>query len=159
MEVDSEGGLIRAKYCDKCNLLFSPTNEELAAAESVEACGRTGPFRQSQALPQSLNVPSQQPSNVEIVSIIVREMGTKPAALLSVAGELLFRPRFLRISLPCHDSAMGIQLVLFTIERLSYDQALHASSHSCELLIAKEIVGPSGFEPPSSWPRTVRQIH
>jgi hypothetical protein len=52
MEVDSEGGPIRAKYCDKCNLLFSPTNEELAAAESVEADGRTRPFRQSQALPQ-----------------------------------------------------------------------------------------------------------
>jgi hypothetical protein len=48
----------------------------------------------------------------------------------------------------------GNLLVLFTIERLSYDQALHASSHACELLIAKEMVGASGFEPPSSWPRT-----
>ena len=57
-------------------------------------------------------------------------------------------------SLPCYDSAMGNQLVLFTIERLSYDQALHASSHACELLIAKEMVGASGFEPPSSWSRT-----
>jgi hypothetical protein len=53
---------------------------------------------------------------------------------------------------------MGNLLVLFTIERLSYDQALHASPHACELLIAKEMVGASGFEPPSSWSRTVRQI-
>jgi hypothetical protein len=121
---------------------------------------RKNPTIPAIASPSSaLNVPSQQPSNVEIVRVIVRELGTKPAALLPVAGELLFRPRFLRISLPCYDSAMGNQLVLFTIERLSYDQALHASSHACELLIAKEMVGAIGFEPPSSWSRTVRQIH
>ena len=72
-----------------------------------------------------------------------------------VAGELLFRPGFLRISLPYYDSAMGNLLVLFTIERLSYDQAIHASSHGCKLLIAKEMVGASGFEPPSSWSRTM----
>jgi hypothetical protein len=38
---------------------------------------------------------------------------------------------------------MGNLLVLFTIERLSYDQAFHASSHACELLIAEEMVGHS----------------
>jgi hypothetical protein len=27
---------VRAKYCDKCDLLFSFSNEELAVAESVE---------------------------------------------------------------------------------------------------------------------------
>ena len=71
-----------------------------------------------------------------------------------VAGELLFRPSFLRISLPCYDSAMGNLLVLFTIERVRHDQALHDSSHACKLLIVKEMVGASGFEPPSSWSRT-----
>ena len=50
---------------------------------------------------------------------------------------------------------MGNLLVLFTIERLSHDQALHAPSHACKLLIAKEMVGASGFEPPSSWSRTM----
>jgi hypothetical protein len=50
--------------------------------------------------------------------------------------------------------SMGNLLVLFTIERLSYDQALHASSHTCKLLIAKEMVGASRFEPPS-WSRTM----
>jgi hypothetical protein len=45
-------------------------------------------------------------------------------------------------------------LVLFTIERLSYDQALHAFSHACKLLIAKKWSGrvdlnhrPPGPEP------------
>jgi hypothetical protein len=42
-----------------------------------------------------------------------------------VAGELLF----------CYDSAVSNLVILFTIERLSYDRALHASSHACELLI------------------------
>jgi hypothetical protein len=45
---------------------------------------------------------------------------------------------------------MGYLLVLFTIERLSYDQTLHASSLACKLLIAKEMVGAIEFEPPSS---------
>jgi hypothetical protein len=36
MEVGNERGPLRAKYCDKCGLLFSFTNEELAVAESVE---------------------------------------------------------------------------------------------------------------------------
>ncbi len=40
---------------------------------------------------------------------------------------------------------MGNLLVLFTIERLSHDQALHAPSHACKLLIAKEMVGASGL--------------
>jgi hypothetical protein len=35
MEVGKQGGPVRAKYCDKCNSLFSFTNEELAVAESV----------------------------------------------------------------------------------------------------------------------------
>src|SRR5260370_30262691 len=49
---------------------------------------------------------------------------------------------------------MGNLVVLFRSERLSHDQALHAPSHACKLLIAKEMVGASGFEPPSSWSRT-----
>ena len=48
---------------------------------------------------------------------------------------------------------MGNLLVLFTIGRLSYDQALHALSLACKLLITKEMVGASEFEPPSSWSR------
>jgi hypothetical protein len=36
MEVRKEGGPLRAKYCEKCDLLFSFSNEELAVAESVE---------------------------------------------------------------------------------------------------------------------------
>ena len=55
---------------------------------------------------------------------------------------------------PRYDSAMRNLLALFTIERLRHDQALHDSSHACKLLIAKEMVGASGFEPPSSWSRT-----
>jgi hypothetical protein len=35
MEVGKQGGPLRAKYCDKCDLLFSFTNQELALAESV----------------------------------------------------------------------------------------------------------------------------
>jgi hypothetical protein len=35
MEVGYQGGPLRAKYCEKCDLLFSFTNEELAVAESV----------------------------------------------------------------------------------------------------------------------------
>jgi hypothetical protein len=35
MEVAKQGGPIRARYCDKCDLLFSFSNEELAIAESV----------------------------------------------------------------------------------------------------------------------------
>jgi len=35
MEVGKQGGSLRAKYCDKCNSLFSFTHEELAVAESV----------------------------------------------------------------------------------------------------------------------------
>jgi hypothetical protein len=38
---------------------------------------------------------------------------------------------------------MGKLLVLVRIEHLSYDQALHASPHACELLIVKEMVGPT----------------
>ena len=53
-------------------------------------------------------------------------------------------------SLPCYDSAMRNLLVLFTIERLCHDQALHTFSYACKLLIAKEMFGASGFEPPSS---------
>ena len=44
------------------------------------------------------------------------------------AGELLF----------CYDSSMSNLVILFTIKRLSYDQALHASSHAGELLIPDE---------------------
>ena len=43
---------------------------------------------------------------------------------------------------PCYDSAMRNLL-----ERLCHDQALHDSSHACKLLIVKEMVGASGFEP------------
>ena len=45
------------------------------------------------------------------------------------------------------------------LDLMVHDQALHDSSHDCKLLIAKEMVGASGFEPPSSWSRTVGQIH
>ena len=37
MEVGKQEGALRAKYCDKCDLLFSFTNEGLALAESVGA--------------------------------------------------------------------------------------------------------------------------
>jgi hypothetical protein len=40
MEVGTQSGPIRAKHCDKCNLLFILTNEERSAAESV---GTTDP--------------------------------------------------------------------------------------------------------------------
>ena len=39
MEVRVKGGPLRAKYCDKCNLLFCLTNEELRVAESARAGG------------------------------------------------------------------------------------------------------------------------
>ena len=68
-----------------------------------------------------------------------------------MAGELLFRPLFLRIPFPATILRCN-PLVLYTIER--HNQALYASSHDCKLLIAKEMVGASGFEPPSSWSRT-----
>ena len=70
-----------------------------------------------------------------------------------VASELLFRSWFLRIPLPCYDSAKRNLLVLFTIERVCHGQALHDSSHACKLLIVKEMVGASGFEAPTSWSR------
>jgi len=58
MEVGKHAGPIRAKYCEKCGLLFYFTNEEPAAAESFvtadpvrvvtgvasEASSRSGPF-------------------------------------------------------------------------------------------------------------------
>ena len=37
MEVREERRPLRAKYCDKCDLLFHFTNEELALTESVGA--------------------------------------------------------------------------------------------------------------------------
>lgn len=37
MEVRKKGGPVRAKYCDKCDLLFYFHHEELAVAESVVA--------------------------------------------------------------------------------------------------------------------------
>ena len=37
MEVREERRPLRAKYCDKCDLLFYFTNEELALTESVGA--------------------------------------------------------------------------------------------------------------------------
>jgi hypothetical protein len=42
MEVGKLGGPLRAKYCDKCHLLFSPPNEELAVAESVGTADSVG---------------------------------------------------------------------------------------------------------------------
>lgn len=40
MEVSPHEGIpLRARYCDKCNVLFCFTNEELAIAESVRAVG------------------------------------------------------------------------------------------------------------------------
>jgi hypothetical protein len=39
MEVGRHEGPLRAKYCDKCSLLFSFTNEELAVAETVGTVG------------------------------------------------------------------------------------------------------------------------
>ena len=42
MEVGKHGGPLRAKYCDKCDLLFSFTNEELAFAESVRTADWVG---------------------------------------------------------------------------------------------------------------------
>lgn len=35
MEVRKEGGPVRARYCENCDLIFTFTNEELTAAESV----------------------------------------------------------------------------------------------------------------------------
>lgn len=37
MEVSKQGGPLRARYCDNCDLLFSFTNEDVAVAESVGA--------------------------------------------------------------------------------------------------------------------------
>ena len=44
----------------------------------------------------------------------------------------------------------------FTIERLSAHQAVFRSFACCKLSIPKELVGASGFEPPTSWSRTRR---
>jgi hypothetical protein len=35
MEVGKQAGPLRAKYCDKCNSLFTLANEELAVAEGA----------------------------------------------------------------------------------------------------------------------------
>lgn len=40
MEVINEGRPIRGQHCDKCEVNFSFTNEELAVAESVEKGSR-----------------------------------------------------------------------------------------------------------------------
>jgi hypothetical protein len=35
MDIGTQGGPLRAKRCDKCNLLFILTNEERSATESA----------------------------------------------------------------------------------------------------------------------------
>jgi transcription elongation factor Elf1 len=39
MKVSRHDGPVRAKYCDKCGLLFSFTNQELAVAVTVGSAG------------------------------------------------------------------------------------------------------------------------
>lgn len=42
MEGRKEGGPLRTKYCDECNVFFCFTNEELAVAESIGAVRAVG---------------------------------------------------------------------------------------------------------------------
>lgn len=49
MEVAMQRGPLRARYCDKCDLLFFFTNQELALAESVGTANLFG----SKVLPMS----------------------------------------------------------------------------------------------------------
>jgi hypothetical protein len=48
---------------------------------------------------------------------------------------------------------MGDLLVLFAMERMSLHQAVFRSFACCKLSVPKELVGASGFEPPTSWSR------
>ncbi len=79
---------------------------------------------------------------------------TLPPRFLTCGWRIVISLLIPRDSPPCYDSTMRNLLLLSTIERLRHDQALHDSSHVCKLLIANEMVGASGFEPPSSWSRT-----
>jgi hypothetical protein len=57
MEVGKQGGPLRAKYCEKCNLLFSFTNEELAVAENVETAHPVGLLTAAAAAARSRSGP------------------------------------------------------------------------------------------------------